>query len=158
MASNAPVIEEGPLLTADGTPLKVSLQRSQRQNRNRAIMLVAPPLLFLVFVFVIPIGDMLLKSVDDKLINEVLPRTFEAFEAWDKQSDPDEAMFEAPVAGAPQGSVIQVIQTGYRLHDRLLRPARVGIAKGGAEAPAESAAKGNGAEAAAPGSTVDTSA
>ncbi len=75
-------------------------------------------------------------------------------EAFDPHNH--EAMFEAPVPGAPQGSVIQVVQVGYRLHERLLRPARVGIAKGGAAAP-EAAAKENGA-AAAPGSTVDTSA
>ena len=95
MASTAPTIQEGPLLTADGIPLKVSLQKSLRQSRNKAIMLVAPPLLFLVIVFVIPIGDMLLRSVDDKLINQVLPRTFEVFEAWDKESEPSEEMFEA---------------------------------------------------------------
>ena len=45
MSSTAPTVEQGPLLTADGTPLKVSLQKSLRQSRNRAIMLVAPPLL-----------------------------------------------------------------------------------------------------------------
>ena len=95
MASTAPTIQEGPLLTADGTPLKVSLEKSLRQNRMRAVMLVAPPLLFLVFLFVIPIGNMLTRSVDDNLINDVMPRTFEAFAAWDKQSEPDESMFEA---------------------------------------------------------------
>ena len=63
-----------------------------------------------------------------------------------------EAMFEIPDNDHPPGSVIQVVQTGYRLHDRLLRPARVGIAKGGpkgAEAPA-------GAD--GPGGQVDTKA
>ena len=88
-------IDQGPLVTADGTPLKVSLQRSLRQSRMRAMMLVGPPLLFLIILFVIPIGDMLLKSVDDKKINEVLPQTFEAFEAWDKESQAPEALFAA---------------------------------------------------------------
>ena len=59
MASTAPIITEGPLLTADGIPLKVSLQKSLRQSRRRAVLLVLPPLAFLVFVFVIPIGSML---------------------------------------------------------------------------------------------------
>lgn len=40
-----------------------------------------------------------------------------------------EVMFEAPGTGKPAGTVIQVIETGYTLHDRLLRPARVGVAK-----------------------------
>ena len=95
MSSNAPAIPEGPLLTADGIPLKVSLQRSLRQSRLRAIMLVLPPLLFLVLLFVIPIGNMLTRSVDDNLVNKVLPRTFEAFDAWDKRSEPTEEMFAA---------------------------------------------------------------
>ncbi|MEM7207323.1 MAG: ABC transporter permease [Pseudomonadota bacterium] len=84
-----------PLLTADGTPLKQSLQRSLRQSRMRALMLVGPPLLFLMVVFVVPIGDMLTRSVDDNLINDVMPRTIVAFDAWDKVSEPDESMFKA---------------------------------------------------------------
>ena len=40
-----------------------------------------------------------------------------------------EAMFEAPGTGQPVGSVIEVIETGYMISDRLLRPAKVGIAK-----------------------------
>jgi putative spermidine/putrescine transport system permease protein len=93
--STAPATIDGPLLTADGVPLKASLEKSLRRSKLRALLLVAPPLLFLIFLFVIPIGNMLTRSVDDKLINNVLPQTFEAFEAWDKESEPSEAMFEA---------------------------------------------------------------
>jgi putative spermidine/putrescine transport system permease protein len=93
--STAPATIDGPLLTADGVPLKASLEKSLRRSKLRALLLVAPPLLFLIFLFVIPIGNMLTRSVDDKLINEVLPNTFEAFESWDKQSEPSESMFEA---------------------------------------------------------------
>jgi molecular chaperone GrpE len=42
-----------------------------------------------------------------------------------------EAMFEIPDAEVPSGTVVTVLQTGYTIHDRILRPARVGIAKGG---------------------------
>lgn len=38
-----------------------------------------------------------------------------------------EAMFEAPVAGTKAGDIIQVMENGFRLHDRLLRPAKVGV-------------------------------
>jgi hypothetical protein len=93
--SAAPETVSGPLITADGIPLKESLQKSLRRSKIRAALLVAPPLLFLIFLFVIPIGNMLTRSVDDKLINQVLPNTFEAFESWDKVSEPDESMFEA---------------------------------------------------------------
>lgn len=90
-----PASANAPLLTADGTPLKISLQRSLRLSRLRAVGLILPPLVFLVILFVIPIGSLLTRSVDDGLSNKVLPRTLAAFERWDKTSDPDEAMFEA---------------------------------------------------------------
>jgi len=44
-----------------------------------------------------------------------------------------QAIFEAERPGTPAGTVIEVLQPGYVLHDRLLRPAMVGVAKGGAK-------------------------
>jgi len=44
-----------------------------------------------------------------------------------------QAMFEVENSGQPAGSVAQVLQTGYQMHDRLLRPALVGVAKGEAQ-------------------------
>lgn len=38
-----------------------------------------------------------------------------------------EAMFEAAVPGTKAGEIIQVMDNGFRLHDRLLRPAKVGV-------------------------------
>ena len=38
-----------------------------------------------------------------------------------------EAMFEAPVPGTVAGEIIQVAAEGFMLHDRLLRPAQVGV-------------------------------
>lgn len=40
-----------------------------------------------------------------------------------------QAMFEEPTSDATPGTVIKVIQEGYTLHERLLRPALVGVAK-----------------------------
>ena len=40
-----------------------------------------------------------------------------------------EAMFEAPGTGQESGTIIEVIETGYMMEARLLRPAKVGIAK-----------------------------
>ena len=85
----------GPLLTVDGTPLKVSLARSLRRSKLRGALLVLPALLFLIIIFVVPIAQLLSRSVDDTLVNRALPRTFVAFESWDRQSLPEEAMFEA---------------------------------------------------------------
>ncbi|MDO5621653.1 MAG: nucleotide exchange factor GrpE [Paracoccus sp. (in: a-proteobacteria)] len=38
-----------------------------------------------------------------------------------------EAMFEAPLPGTTAGDIIQVMENGFMLHDRLLRPAKVGV-------------------------------
>ena len=46
-----------------------------------------------------------------------------------------QAIFEAERADQPSGSVVEVLQPGYVLHDRLLRPAMVGVAKGGQKPP-----------------------
>jgi molecular chaperone GrpE len=42
-----------------------------------------------------------------------------------------QAMFEVPDATVPAGSVVQVVQPGYMIGDRILRPALVGVSKGG---------------------------
>lgn len=46
-----------------------------------------------------------------------------------EQFDPQmhQAMFEAPVPGTKAGQIIQVMTQGFLLHDRLLRPAQVGV-------------------------------
>ena len=49
-----------------------------------------------------------------------------------------QAIFEAEREDQPSGTVVEVLQPGYVLHDRLLRPAMVGVAKGGSK-PAASA-------------------
>jgi molecular chaperone GrpE len=40
-----------------------------------------------------------------------------------------EAMFEVPTDQAPPGTVVEVLEAGWKQHDRLIRPARVGVAK-----------------------------
>ncbi|PKQ01418.1 MAG: nucleotide exchange factor GrpE [Alphaproteobacteria bacterium HGW-Alphaproteobacteria-12] len=57
-------------------------------------------------------------------IREVTPKPGERF-------DPNhhEAMFEVPGSEHPAGSVVHVLEAGYKIGDRLLRAARVGVAK-----------------------------
>ncbi|MFC4171197.1 nucleotide exchange factor GrpE [Microvirga sp. GCM10011540] len=45
-----------------------------------------------------------------------------------------QAMFEVPNPDVPSGTVVQVVQSGYVIGDRVLRPALVGVAKGGPKA------------------------
>jgi molecular chaperone GrpE len=56
-----------------------------------------------------------------------------------------QAMFEIPDASVAAGTVVQVVQEGYVIGDRVLRPALVAVAKGGpkAQAPADAAANDN---------------
>ena len=44
-----------------------------------------------------------------------------------------EVLFEVPSSGQPSGTVVQLVQPGYTIHGRLLRPARVGVAKADAQ-------------------------
>lgn len=50
-----------------------------------------------------------------------------------------QAMFEIPNADVPNGTVLQVVQAGYAIGDRVLRPAMVGVSKGGPRASAAAA-------------------
>ena len=62
-----------------------------------------------------------------------------------------QAMFEVEDPDRPEGVVVQEIQTGYMIHDRLLRPAMVGVSKGGPKPEAGPDAAGE-----EPGATADT--
>ena len=64
------------------------------------------------------------------------------FDPQGSKFDPNlhQAMFEVPDAKVPSGFVVQVIQPGYMIADRVLRPALVGVSKGGPRtAPTQSA-------------------
>ena len=84
---------KGEILTTDGIPLKVSLKRAERKNKIRALFLVLPLALFITVTFVIPIISMLTRSVDDKQINTVFPKTFELYKQWDQKELPSEEMY-----------------------------------------------------------------
>lgn len=66
-------------------------------------------------------------------------------EAEGQKFDPNfhQAMFEVPNPNVPNNTVVQVVQAGYVIGERVLRPAMVGVAKGGpkAEAAAEATAE-----------------
>jgi molecular chaperone GrpE len=55
----------------------------------------------------------------------VTPVSPEVGDTFDPQVH--QAMFEAPVQGTKSGEIIQVMAEGFLLHDRLLRPAHVGV-------------------------------
>ena len=73
----------GQMLAADGTPLKVSLRRAMRTQKLRALLLISPLLLFVLLTFILPIGDMLLRSVENDIVPGTLPKTVVALQDWD---------------------------------------------------------------------------
>jgi putative spermidine/putrescine transport system permease protein len=85
--------EKKQILTSDGIPLAKSLKKAERKNKIKAFLLVAPLLLFLLITYISPIAEMLTRSVDDKMVTNMLPKTFKAMESWDGQELPPEEVF-----------------------------------------------------------------
>ncbi len=94
MASVAPTASAGPIMV-DGVPLKQRLARAERNKRLTALAMVAPLLLFIIFSFVVPIGDMLFRSVDNPRFSLLMPETTAGLAQWNpKESDlPPEEVF-----------------------------------------------------------------
>ena len=78
-----------------GLTLKQKLARAERINRLKAQGLILPLLVFLFVVFLLPIGVLLYKSVENPEVVGSLPRTVEAISAWDGRGLPDEPVYRA---------------------------------------------------------------
>jgi putative spermidine/putrescine transport system permease protein len=96
-ATNIPGEKSGPMLAADGTPLKRSLRRALRRQKMSALLLIAPLLIFILITFIAPIADMLFRSVENEIVQDTLPRTTAILETWDSESGnvPDTPVFKA---------------------------------------------------------------
>ena len=81
----------------DGVPLKVKLRRVERIRQLKALGLIGPLFLFLMMTFIVPIFDMLLLSVKNPEVPEVMPRTAAAIQAWDGEGIPDATVVQALV-------------------------------------------------------------
>lgn len=77
---------------ATSPELKANLRRIERWQAVRAFALVAPLLLFLLVNFLLPIGLMLARSVEDRDVRTILPRTLQALAGWNGQGLPDPAI------------------------------------------------------------------
>ena len=86
---------EKTIYSTDGLPLEVSLKKAERRNKSKALFLVAPLFLFLVITYLIPIGDMLFRSIDDRMITSMLPKTYNSMEQWDGKELPEEPVYAA---------------------------------------------------------------
>nr|NIS41343.1 ABC transporter permease [Desulfuromonadales bacterium] len=93
------------MTTADGTPLKVSLNRALRRNKLRAFLWVAPLLAFIGITFLIPILDMVFRGVENPVISQVLHRTVPLLAQWNETGEelPSEEVFAALLADVKEG-------------------------------------------------------
>ncbi|WP_053999286.1 ABC transporter permease [Ahrensia marina] len=89
--------DDGIVRAADGTPLKARLAKALRREKLRSFLMISPLLLFIVFSFLLPIGDMLFRSVENQIVQNTLPTVVEELERWDPASGelPDEETFAA---------------------------------------------------------------
>ena len=94
-SSSADVVESGGALTKDGIPLKRSLAKALRREKLRAFLLILPLLAFVVISFIVPIGDMLFRSVENNIVQDTLPGTVPALSQWDASGGelPDESVY-----------------------------------------------------------------
>ncbi|MBS7538604.1 ABC transporter permease [Ancylobacter lacus] len=79
----------------DKTSLKTKLKRAERINRVRSLSLVAPLLIFILAVFVLPIALMLIRSVQNTEVRSAMPATLAALDGWDGVATPGEPVFAA---------------------------------------------------------------
>ena len=105
-----------PILTTDGIPLKVSLKKAERINKLRAFLLVLPLLAFIIVTFLVPIGDMLARSIDDRQINTVFPKTFEVYKKWDRQDLPSEEVYETMFFEVKNSEGFQIGKASTRMN------------------------------------------
>jgi putative spermidine/putrescine transport system permease protein len=84
-----------PLTEGASPTLKQRLARAERVNRWKAQALIAPLVLFLLLVFLVPIIALLYKSVGNPEVVGALPHTVAAVAQWDGKSLPSEAAYQA---------------------------------------------------------------
>ena len=107
------------ITTADGIPLKESLKKALWERKKTALLLVAPLFLFVMLTFLIPIFDMLLRSVDNTIAGEQFPNVVVEIRDWglDSTEIPDEATFQALVKDFKVGAKAKTIsRLGRRLN------------------------------------------
>jgi putative spermidine/putrescine transport system permease protein len=83
---------------APASGLRRQLRAARRRQRVVAFVLVAPLLLFLVVNFVVPVGYLLFRSIDDRAAAAVLRRTVAEIRGWDGVGLPPDSAFTALAA------------------------------------------------------------
>jgi putative spermidine/putrescine transport system permease protein len=83
---------------ATGPALAVQLHRVERRKRLRAIALTLPLLLFLAVTFLVPLGALLVRAVENPEVAGTLSQTGSALAGWDRKAAPPDAAYAALLA------------------------------------------------------------
>ncbi|MDB5844739.1 MAG: binding-protein-dependent transport system inner rane component [Polaromonas sp.] len=81
-----------------GPALAAQLRRVERRKRLRAIALTLPLLIFLAVTFLVPLGALLVRAVENPEVAGTLGRTGDALAGWDRQAAPPDAAYAAVLA------------------------------------------------------------
>ncbi|MEW9582652.1 ABC transporter permease [Paraburkholderia sp. DGU8] len=87
-------------IAADPTPestgrLKRELKAAESRKRAMALLLIAPLAIFLLLIFVVPIGALLTRAAQNPEVANALPHTLSALSGWDRKTPPPDAAFTA---------------------------------------------------------------
>lgn len=80
---------------ADPRALRQSLARAEKQRKWRAFSLTLPLLLFLALTFLVPIGVLLKRAVENPEVANALPRTVAALQGWNREGTPSAEAYAA---------------------------------------------------------------
>ncbi|MEP6964106.1 MAG: ABC transporter permease, partial [Polaromonas sp.] len=78
--------------------LAVQLRRVERRKRLRAIALTLPLLIFLAVTFLVPLGALLVRAVENPEVAGTLGKTGDALAGWDRKTAPPDAAYAALLA------------------------------------------------------------
>src|SRR5262249_15032044 len=95
--------------TLSTVALKRELKAAEARKRAMALCLVAPLALFLFLIFVVPIGTLLTRAVQNPEIADALPRTVASLKDWDRKTPPADAAYAAiasDLGAVPEGETL----------------------------------------------------
>ncbi|RRJ83084.1 ABC transporter permease [Aestuariirhabdus litorea] len=90
MSADTPADEQG-----IDPQLKARLRKAERFLKIRALLLVVPLMLFVLFTFVMPLAEMLYRSVHNPVLVEAMPEVARLMQEWDSQELPGEEIYAA---------------------------------------------------------------
>ncbi|TAL82523.1 MAG: ABC transporter permease [Candidimonas sp.] len=82
----------------DAHAIRRAMRAGERQRKWRAFFLVAPLTLFLLIIFVIPIGSLLQRAVENPEVIATLPKTLASLKGWDGKTIPADTAYAALAA------------------------------------------------------------